>query len=64
MLLWFTEARTQNKMAINPEYVVAVFTSNEGDFSGKTVISVTNGQVAIEEEILETIGRINGAMLP
>ena len=29
-LVWFTDAQTENKVAINPAHVVAVFTAIEG----------------------------------
>lgn len=57
-MLWYTESKTSNKIAINPEHVVAVFSANEGDFNGKTIIGLINGQVAVEEPILEVVGQL------
>jgi hypothetical protein len=34
MLVYFTDAVTQNKFAVNPEYVVGVFIANEKRFIG------------------------------
>jgi len=58
MLLYFTEHETGNSLAINPEHVVLVFEKVEED-KKFTVINVLNGNVAVEENYLETVGRLN-----
>jgi hypothetical protein len=58
MLLYFTELGTKNSLAINPEYVVLVFQKIEDD-NKTTLINMINGNVAVEEDYLETVGRIN-----
>jgi len=58
MLLYFTEHKTGNSLAINPEHVVVVFEKVEED-EKFTVINVLNGNVAVEENYLETVGRLN-----
>lgn len=58
MLLTFTEVVSSSPVAVNPEYVVAVFTAKEGDYVGKTVIGVINGSVVVAEDYLEVVGNI------
>jgi hypothetical protein len=55
-MIWLTDAQTNGKVAINPTYVVAVFTAPEGPMAGKTIISLTNGQIAVSESDLDVIG--------
>ena len=55
-MLWFTESKSNDRIAINPDYVVAVFTAKEGEFSGKTVISLISGQTVVEENAVEVVG--------
>jgi hypothetical protein len=55
-MIWITEAASGNKIAINPTYVVAVFTITEGDQKGKTAINLTNGNVVVEETDFDVIG--------
>ena len=57
-MLWFTEVKSGDRIAINPDYVVAIFTAKEGEFSGKTVISLTSGQTVVEENAIEVVGCI------
>jgi hypothetical protein len=58
-MLHFTEAISKSSIAINPKHVVAVFTATEGEQKGKTVVSIVNGNIAIDEDYLETVGRLN-----
>ena len=48
-MIWITEVGSGNKIAINPTYVVAVFTISDGEQKGKTAINLTNGNVVVEE---------------
>lgn len=60
-MLWLTDALTKNKIAINPKYVVAVFVTTEDTTQapiGKTVISLTNGTIIVDENDLDVVGRI------
>ena len=59
-LVWFTDATTEKKIAINPTYVVAVFTPVDGPAEGKTVISLVNGTIPVSEEELEVVTALNG----
>ena len=55
-MLWFTECKSGDRVAVNPEYVVAVFTAREGEMDGKTIINLINGQIAVEEGVIEVVG--------
>lgn len=60
-LIWLTDGMTDRKVAINPTYVVAVFTATEGDAKDLTIISLTNGTIPVKESELEVVTAINGA---
>ena len=62
MLVQFSEGVTGNPISINPEHVVAVFTANDGEQKGKTIIGVGSGSVIVSEDYLTVIGTINGAL--
>jgi uncharacterized protein YlzI (FlbEa/FlbD family) len=55
-MIWITEATSGNKIAINPTYIVAVFTISDGEQKGKTAINLTNGNVVVDESDYEVIG--------
>ena len=57
-MIWITEAGSSNKIAINPTYIVAVFTISDGEQKGKTAINLTNGNVVVEESDYDIIGMI------
>jgi uncharacterized protein YlzI (FlbEa/FlbD family) len=59
-MLIFTDAITENAIAVNPEHIIAVFTSPSGEFEGKTVVSVTNGSIIVKESTTEVLGAIKG----
>jgi hypothetical protein len=65
MLIVFTEFQSKKSVAINPRKVVSVFTVEETEaeetkqYAGRTAIVLVNGNVIVEEEYLETVGRIN-----
>ena len=50
----------RSKVAINPFYVIAVFTPNDGPAKGKTVISLVNGTIPVEENELDVVAIIDG----
>ena len=62
MLVYFTDATNQQKVAINPKYVVAVFVLPEGDMKGKTVVGLSNGNIVVEESQTDVVGIIQGQM--
>ena len=62
MLIYFTDAVSGNKIAINPEYVTGVFVANDEENKGKTVLSLLNGSFLIGESQLEAVGTIQGEL--
>lgn len=62
MLIYFTDAVTQQQIAVNPTYVAAVFVAQDGDMKGKTVISLTNGNMVVEQNQIEVVGTLNGQL--
>jgi len=66
-LVWLTDIKTQQKVAINPKFVIAAFTAVGGDsdlekeIEGKTVVGLVNGNIVVEEELLDVVTSINGA---
>jgi len=68
MLIVFTEAQSKNSLAINPNQVVSVFTVEKSEnesmkaLVGKTAIVFSGGNVIVEEDYLEVVGRINGEL--
>ena len=62
MLLTFIEAGTGNTISINPKHVVCVFTQTIEDVGTKTVINMLNGNLAVEDDYLDVVGRIQGEL--
>ena len=60
-LVWLTDASNGSKVAVNPKYVVAVFTPIEGPAEGKTVISLINGTIPVEENEIDVVARFGAA---
>jgi hypothetical protein len=60
MLVYFTDVVSKNKVAVNPKYAVAVFPVAEGELKGKTIISLVNGSVAVEESQIDVVGVLQG----
>jgi hypothetical protein len=61
MLVYFTDATNQQKVAINPKYVVVVFVLPDGDMKGKTVVGLTNGNIVHIEYFVTKGSEANGA---
>jgi len=63
MLLHFTDLNTGNPVAINPKHVACVFTTiDEKTSLQTTVINMINGNIAVTEEYLEVVGRIQSEL--
>ena len=62
MLVYFTDVITKKSVAINPEYVTAVFEATEEQHAGKTVIGLVNGNLLVEDSQLDVVGTLNGAL--
>jgi hypothetical protein len=60
MLIWVTEIRSGNQIAINTNKIIAAFEIiEENDSKGKTAVSLENGTVVVEDPLLELVSRIN-----
>lgn len=59
MLVYFTEAKTNKTVAVNPNHVISVFGVTEGEFEGKTAIVFVGGNLAVEEPLYDAVGLIN-----
>jgi uncharacterized protein YlzI (FlbEa/FlbD family) len=57
-MIWVTDANTGQKVAINPDYVIAVFVAPDGDLKGKTAINLINGQLIVEESDFDVVASI------
>ena len=62
MLIPFTDLKSGNSFALNPEHIIGIFVGTEGESEGKTMITVQGGTVVVEEEYVEVFGRINGEL--
>lgn len=62
MLVYFTDAVSGEAVAINPKHVTCVFTAKEGEMQGKTVISVTNGNLVVTEDMVNVVGVLQGQL--
>jgi len=59
MMLLFTDAGNQQSVALNPEYIVVVFTAKNEDGSENVVINTTTGNLIVTESYLDVVGRLN-----
>jgi hypothetical protein len=58
-LHYVTDAMTGNKVAINVDHVIAVFTVPEGEHKGKTNINLNGGQILVEETDYDIVAILN-----
>jgi hypothetical protein len=57
-MIWLTDAKSQGKVALNTEHIVAIFKANDGEFANKTIVGLINGQIAVEEDDLTVVGML------
>lgn len=62
MMLLFTDAQTGNSVAVNPNFVVVVFSTKTEEGVEKTVINTTTGNILVNESQVEVIGQLQGAL--
>jgi len=63
MLIIFTDVNNGNSVAVNPQHIVCVFTSkDEKTLLEATIINMLNGNVAVTEEYMEVVGRIQSEL--
>ena len=58
-MIYFTDALSGGKIAINPEYVVAVFKVTDGEHKDKTNVILVNSNVLVAEEDYDVVGQLN-----
>lgn len=62
MMLLFTDAQTNNAIALNPDHVVVLFTAkNEAGGPDSVVINTIAGNVVVKESYVEVLGQLQGA---
>ena len=59
-MIWLTDAKTEQKIAVNPKHIVAVFVASEGEFVNKTFVGMINGNLIVNESDLEVVTAIQG----
>jgi len=63
MMMMFTDALTGQSVAINPRHIIAVFIAPEStEIAGKTIINIPSGTIAVSDDYLSVVGRINGEL--
>lgn len=61
MLVNFVDSVSNESVAVNLANLVCVFTVKE-DGVEKTILNMINGNLAVKENYLEVVGRINAEM--
>lgn len=62
MLIYFTDAQTGNQIAINPTYVVVVFTTKDDEGVEKTVINTTTGNIVVTDSQITVVGQLQAQL--
>lgn len=62
MLLKLIDCVSGKPVYINPKQVVVVFQVMEGELAGKTAISLTNGNLVVEDNYGEVVNLVQEAM--
>jgi hypothetical protein len=61
-MITVTDAVTKNSVFLNASHVVAVFEIPEGEHQGKTGITLVNGSIVCEEELLIIVNEIRSGV--
>lgn len=59
MMLIFTDAQNNQSIAVNPEYIVIVFTAKNEEGVESVVVNTTTGNIVVAESYLDVVGRLN-----
>jgi len=62
MLLNFNDKQTGNSVAINPKFVVVVFTSKDEEGNEATIINTITGNVPVQQSQIDAVGMIQGEL--
>jgi len=63
-MIWLTDSVNGHKVAVNPQYIVAVFKvpeTSDGEQNklvGKTAINLTTGSIIVDELELDVVGQM------
>ena len=63
-MIWLTDSVNGHKVAVNPQYIVAVFTipettnEEQNKLIGKTAINLTTGSIIVDETEYDVVGRM------
>ena len=63
-MIWLTDAVNGHKVAVNPQYIVAVFQVpkttdlEQNKLVGKTAINLTTGSIIVDESELDIVGQM------
>ena len=61
-LIYFTDAQTGNQIAVNPKYVVVVFTTKDDEGVEKTVINTTTGNIVVTDSQITVVGQLQAQL--
>lgn len=62
-MIRLTDATNGNEVVANPGYVVAIFVVAEGDYIGKTGISLINGTLIVEQSFDSVYSWVNTGIM-
>lgn len=62
MLIPFIEFGSGNTIYVNPVHITAIFNNINGDGEVRTVITLLNGNVATDEDLLSVVGKVQGEL--
>ena len=62
MLLNFTDKQTGNSVAINPKFVVVVFTAKDEEGNESTIINTITGNIPVQQSQIDVVGLIQGEL--
>jgi len=61
-LIYFTDAQTGNQVAVNPTYVVVVFTTKDEANNVATVINTMTGNIVVTDSQIDVVGQLQAQL--
>lgn len=61
-MIWITDSLNGNKVAINPDYILAVYCIPDGEHQGKTGINMLNGNIIANENDYDVVAMIGNKL--
>jgi hypothetical protein len=62
MLVNFTDKQNGNSVAVNPKFVVLVFTAKDEAGVETTIINTTTGNIPVAESQIDVVGVLQGQL--